>query len=207
MKFSIYLLCLTAFLISCNREQKETVTHITNPQILNSVNFKVGTYFIYQDSITLKTDSIWVTNSFRNGYAQDPVNTIEIMGYNTINNDSIQGLVITTSSDELFNGSNIKGGFNLISPSLYRVNYDLNKNYQLGNGYYFYPSYFDSILINGRYYYNVLESCVALPFKPNNIDSIALRTYYSLTEGLIKYSIKTDTSYRSWELLRSKIIR
>ena len=58
MKKYIIFFTLFFFVSACCK--KGVTSYITDPELISAGTFKVGTYYIYRDSITGIVDSIWV---------------------------------------------------------------------------------------------------------------------------------------------------
>lgn len=219
----IYLLLSSifyCFLLSCEKGGP-SYFYINNNEVKQSCSFKKGSYFIYKDSVTGSIDSFWIYDSYVNlldinstTHTGDAL-FIEQAGYLLMNNDSIKGKVHTGACYKNGSGCNenviyAEIGINYpYSNSIesYGNNFYLGQKNQEKNGYSIYQHYYDSILLNGNFHYKVYQVFHKGVYALTPMDSIAYTTFYSLSEGVVKYSIKSDTSYHSWELVNNHIIQ
>ncbi len=206
MKKNIIFFMLLFFASACCK--KGVTTYITDPEIISAGTFKVGTYYIYRDSITGVEDSIWVVDYNRaiydmssNYYKSDSrcfdkteqIRTI----FKSISDTSINISYINTTASTSY--SNI--GYLLNKPFIIDEVQSNPKGYIKNIN--FYPNY---NFINNNYQ-NVYHRYNKMAL--NNVlnDSLVTNTYYSSYSGLVKFSIQTDTSYVVKELIRSNIIK
>ena len=211
--------CLTTLIIffaSCTRY--ETNYYYLNLDVKNSVSFKKGSYFIYKDSTSGIIDSFWIYSSYGD-FAERVIsprltNMIENRVNQLMNQDSAFGIVETIACDT--KGCNEYAILGIINSNegatghlMYKDNLILNQMIYNQNGYFVFQKYYDSLLLNGNIHYKIYQSL----FKDKNVldtvtnSSIYYTSFYSLTEGIIKYSIQTNTSYNSWELVKNNIIK
>ncbi len=208
MKKYIIFFTMLFFASACCK--KGVTTYITDPEMISVGSFKVGTYYIYKDSTTSIEDSVWVTSNISSII---PVNA-ELLGKNY--NRKCEDLFETVAL-KMKTINNKYGEYQISNKGIRFFNYPipelilklpfkigeipsstfiLNKNIQ------FYPSY----NLNGINYDKVyqIESKV---FIDNTNDTTFGTTFFSTTTGLLKYSIKNDTSFHVYELVRSQIVK
>lgn len=174
---------------------------------LDRLYFKDSTYWIYQDSISKETDSVWVTDSkmeTSNKYMNIQLykRCIESFYYtiNSVNNGKTNINGYPNFIDDTTNIKNIyfRVDYTVKSSNpytIFRFKVINNKYYTNQNG-----GLFDTIptlIVNNISYTNIIH----LKNPIANID-VYTEAYYAPSIGLIKYRSKAG---RTWELIRYKI--
>lgn len=208
---TVYL-CLLA---SCKPE-KIKYYYINNMEVKNSVSFKEGSYFVYRDSAFSTLDSFWIYHTQSNMYdVKQSTHTsaplyAESIIYFLMNKDSVKGLVRsmackTDGCDQYEIGGCID--FRIcVRDCLYRTSFPIGYREESNVGYIVFQQLYNSIIINGVNYNDVYRILHKEVNTFNWQDSIEYISYYSLTDGILKYTIKTDSSYHAWEIQNKNII-
>lgn len=212
----IFSLSILSF-FSCKRDG-DKYYYINNEEVKKSVSFKEGSYFIYKDSVNGDIDSIWISES---NHFQYDVNgstrmayvlSIERYEYHLTNKDSKHGIVqVWACNDNGCNDYHIRG-YPICNPTpktepiFYATDLQVNQIMYSSRGYTIFQNYYDSLLLNGKQHYKVYQLFNKSSSTPKPYDSSSFTSFYSLEEGLLKYSIRTDTCYRVWEILNNHII-
>jgi hypothetical protein len=207
MKKILFLFSIILFFNACCK--KGVTTYITDPELKNITSIQTGTYYIYRDSITGVEDSVWVEHSISQIF---PVNS-ELYGknYNDKCEDhyEVHEIHLRKNNDNSFPyksinifKNSIQGFYTFISKP-FETNLIKTTHY----GYYRNEKFFLSFNLLTNNYDNVYHVSLKEAI-PNSLqDSVETNTYFSTETGMIKYSIKTDTSYVVKELIRSHIVK
>ena len=187
----------------CNRDQQ------LDP-IVQSCFFKVGSYFIYNDSVDHIIDSEYVyqyvyargqglggytqencnyssdwvymsQSSFRNGLTYDSVHTLSNF-LNAINMYNSKHYLYHTNSRNEPSGSEM---------TVYNTTYATTKYY--------------NFLVGGKVYPTVYESQIAISIMDNS-DTIPISFYFAPNYGIIKRIEHRPTGDVSWDLIRYHIV-
>ncbi len=204
MNWLIYLLCavLVVSTISCNKEEEYTghcgkpfTSYITSADLLN-LKYHTGSFWVYIDSVTNTTDSVYVTAS-SSGFIQDVCyNSFENYSFGTTSYPSMKEESYLLVNGGLFKnpfGANYHGTqiYDDYKTAVYRSN--------------FIAIPYDSVFIFDQFYTKVLKVQVDKDPTENNAKSI----YYINSEhGFLRHDIYTDTVLVSQKILmRGKIVR
>ncbi|MBK7689605.1 MAG: hypothetical protein IPJ31_00260 [Bacteroidetes bacterium] len=215
-----FIIFLVFFIILLNNSCKKSGSkyyYINNAEIKKSVSFREGSYFIYKDSISGFTDSIWIYQTYNymfdiNQGSGDEF-AVEKCEYHLINNDSILGKVETIACNNGCENYFIYAfpacDLHTLSQNciVYGTQFRMHQKIGHASGYTIYQQYYDSLFISNKMYYKVYQSINRGAQNLHPSDSTTLTSYYSLEQGQLKYSVKTDTSYHVWEIVKNKIIK
>ncbi len=193
MKKIFIFFTLMFFASACCK--KGVTTFVTDPEIINAGTFKDGTYLIYRDSVSGKEDSAWTTGFRKYKYPVKSTPTNKEDCYIIDYEEGYETAFLSTSSYKLrltVMPYTINGFFEF--GDFLNDNY-INKHFNMTlkpfSGI-FYPTF----QLNGNTYENVY-------FNGDYENAI----YFSTKSGIIKHSVKIDTSYVVKELIRSHIIK
>ncbi len=190
----VLLLLITLFpvlIMSCHKEEEYTghcgkpfTSYITSADLLN-LAYHTGSYWVYIDSVTNETDSVYVTgNSY--GFIQDDCfNSFENYSFGTTSYPSMK-----------------QAGYLIVNGGLFKNPFGANYH-----GTQIYDDYktADSVFIFDQFYTKVLKVQVDKDPTENNAKSI----YYINSEyGFLRHDIYADTGLVSQKILmRRKIVR
>jgi hypothetical protein len=192
MKQLFIILIISSILISCHKdEDKTSYQTIYICSDLKSQEFKIGSYWIFNNDLTQKHDCTFVSN---NSYGVNReywgMNLITYKEYFCVfygNSQSINGYPIDTDriegSNIMRNPSSSQGQF-YYGPIIYSCFPDST------------ITYFDSLQVGNSTFYNVQKT---------QIDSMTCYTAKSI--GIIKKVIKNSSNSKTWNLLRWKIVK
>ncbi|MBP6455197.1 MAG: hypothetical protein KA275_00600 [Chitinophagaceae bacterium] len=207
-----YIIFFTLLFFASSCCKKGVTTFVTDLEMISAGTFKPGTYYIYKDSITGKEDSIWVESFYKDiklsnaeAYSKKKIDydcedkvEVYLLKLKNESNNSFEFQNITTIRSTTY--TNLSARL-LIKPfvenEIETTHYGWYKNEK------FYQNY--NLLSNN--YSNVYNVSRKEAIYKSLQDTVLINTFYSSHTGLIKYSIKTDTSLVVKELVRSHIIK
>jgi hypothetical protein len=201
-------------LSACSNRIKTTSVNIMNGDIVNSVSFQPGSYFVYVDSLTNVKDSMWVYE-FNNHPSRVESNNeyfdLQRLNYYLRTNSVYQrGQVITQALYPDEGKYIISGNIGLSShASYYWTDYSQSPilySSEIGE-YAQFITLHDSLKIRGKYWPNVFQVYnISFYGTENDKDTEQITTYYSLQNGLLKYTQQTKDTFHVWEIESNKII-
>lgn len=192
-------------MIACEKK-KHISYHIENVTIREALEIKDGSYFIYIDSISGAIDSGYVNGQ----------HSIQI--YNDLGDYSFEslGYLLNLSSFKLSFSSYYAvwpGGTSLINFALtgdtvgysqmvalstpFNINDHENKSYLSWKSVWHY----DTLQIRNKLYHDVYEYLVVYT------NGFSFNSFYSPSEGLVKFRMKESSVEKIWELEKSEILR
>lgn len=202
----ILLLLIPLFpvlIMSCHKEEENTghscgepfTSYITSADLLN-LAYHQGSYWVYIDSVTNATDSVYVTGNSNGFIHDDCFNSFENYSFGTTSYPSMK-----------------QAGYLIVSGGLFKNPFGANYHgTQIYNdyktpvtAYNFIATPHDSVFIFDQYYTKVLKVQVDKDPTENNAKSI----YYINSEyGFLRHDIYADTGLVSQKILmRRKIVR
>jgi hypothetical protein len=196
-KYLVFISIIIAFAACKKHDDKEYVP--LNTQLKNSYSFKEGSYWIYRDSLSGRTDSFYVTNysnyNSTNTLYSEEVVAVEITQYNIgtqVSDSSHWMLVLKTGSTIDLEGYcwPLNKGF---------VNNDISSDYPFINttGVIVFPTY----SIQNISYSNV----AAIFYCPGISSTNSSLIYLKDSIGIVKNCLNFDTLHYAWLLQRYHI--
>jgi hypothetical protein len=205
MRFVIGIFILVLF-FSCKKEQPQIPDQSPSVPVHNMSNdlrkwkFKVNSYWIYEDQVTLQTDSAYIDLITHNGPESFINNTYEVYGYRLRH-------TVTADTDHFFFGGGGAG--------VYRGVFDPRRSfvyvdYTIPSASTYYPqdSVFrsDSLFVYDRYYQRV----VSIHLQGEICEDSLKTTYYSNSDyGLLRKDVfnTNGTLKNKWMLKSKNVIR
>ena len=203
------LLSLTSIILfaSCTKSE----THIpVDPYLLSNFNHKVGSYWVYQDSLTGETDSFHVYRtdldhqplSSNNTGTKIDVISIDIREYD--HTKQLIGrwqLVMARSNFSLYDSAAIIVSYPLVNipfaPGIYDATGSDSANVISTNGSYSIDSVNYNNVVKFRHWCN--DTTLWYP-------SFDVTYYMNATDGIVKMEVAHGT-HRIWQLIRHQIYR
>lgn len=205
----VYYLFLFALCMGCVKPQKPN--YLIDPNLKRFFDWKQGSFWIYIDSVTGKSDSFSVTEYFDNPMDYEPDYTKEqitilLNGYSLPEKHNIKRLSFSME----FNNSNLSidssGNFVVYHPFM---NYPIELGYIAKANYYdttdttaLNIQFFPSFLLNG----NLYDSVYVIHYHYDNkmVDDFF---YINRKNGLIKIQLNDYVSKANYNLISAKIYR
>jgi len=184
MKYILFIaFSLLIVLASCHKE-KEYFLRIT-PDLLNCC-FKTNSYWVYIDSVSNTTDSVYVEaygyEIYQVSYTDYSTTKSEYFSFRTKSSSETTGFIVEEDNLRKTGANN----------SITTIYVDYNKEYS---------EHLDSTYIYDRYYYRVLKVVVAVDETEENNTSI----YYTNSDyGILRHDIYSDTVLLSSKVLMRK---
>lgn len=189
-KLTILIGIASLAVVSCKKEEvhsqceNQGISYITSSDLLNS-RYKTGTYWVYIDSVSMQSDSTYITE-FNQEMMSDCGYTFQTHWYNTKSDPSSEVNRYIVVAGGLFKGFNGSVGSGTLL-------YDPPK-----------PGYLiDSVFICDRYYYDVKRMEIASDPTEGDKHSIY---YINSGYGILKHEIYDGNTLVSQKLLKSKYI-
>ncbi len=193
------------FIFSCGKKG-QCIFPVVDPVIAGAATIKEGSYFVYADSVTEATDSLWVIRSRIDSFC-DPARGNAAVNINYILSDKDNNTFSFTT------GQGITGFFQSFGRVRYlhfpfvpgttlgpQVPQDTLYDYEL-------MRHYATLHLQGQDYADVYE-IRSRRLSLNRQDTDYIYTYYSLNNGMVKYSTHyAGDSIRTRELKRSVIVR
>ncbi len=214
------LLFLAPLLMLSCRKSGPQYYEIENEQVKNAVSFKKGSFFIFQDSISKQTDSVWIDTTqaswydFNQGARQSDALMLERIAYSLKGNHLTSGAVEVIAPEDGSDNYTIKGTIKLksmtydrIVPIFFNMNIKQHVKIIFGTGYSMLCNYHPYLVLNGSTHYNIFEVLDERTNQNSPHDKTTLVTFYSLEEGIVKYTLQSSTGYEVWELVYNQINR
>ena len=191
MLFSILIV-----LSSCNKNEKKKISD----DLLNCC-YKKKSYWVYIDSVSNNTDSIYVVDYdhyFNEHYVTDHTSyDVEYFKFYTNSSSNTEAATYEIVTNSLVK---IKSGTN--HHTIVYHDYDNTNDGDSSQGYIF--EHLDSVYIYDRYYYRVLKAEVLEDENENNNKSI----YFTNSEyGILRHDIYSDSILLSQKVLMRKKIK
>jgi hypothetical protein len=191
-------LAVVLLLPGCKR-QKEPDTYYISQFLRDYTIFQKDSYWIYNNDITQKLDSCYITKSQsyliqEGGYETDPYLERALIEYNS--DFMVSSFINVDDASLTFHstGGNCLRNSNL--PAIF---------YYSDNVKYEFLGLYDSITINNAIYYNVLKTEFSQNSESLPYNKYILTFYFAKNIGLISYRQQMDNYDTTWTLLRYKI--
>jgi len=170
--------------------------------MIEGTDFKVGSYFIYQDTASGSTDSFYVDEYKRYTAMQYGDGYYETISYNVKSSNSIYGSLLISAGGGKENAIACDWAltdrlYNIVFVYLPFVD---GGHLDAGDRSYDYIMFHPTIKIAGIAHSNVYEM-------RSNTKNGQLTSLYSIQDGLIKFHTSTPSGEQTWNLIRSNVIR
>lgn len=198
------LLLLSACIKNGPDPQPSTYMPITDQRLRDAATIKLGSYFVYQDSATGGIDSFVVTLFDTSSSYDAKDNTMnEAVGYRMA--DSVTGPGMFQVINMGAARSSINGDIYLNSNAecvFLTLPFANGKTIEYEHGTATCLNYNASYIVLGKSYNDVYQ----IRSVNTNLGPV-VNTWYSLGQGLVRFSIENGNTRRTYQLKRSKIVR
>ncbi len=199
----IFIVALILF-FSVGCKKKERVHYTIADDVKQYGLFQKGSYWIYLNETTNQIDCTYVnqppifcTNNLEGPEDEPLIDNIFIY----LTSKYIEKIRMT--------GTYLMENFNPVSLNpMYISGINLHESRLFGSNIYTYVAEFDSLYIEGRTYYQVIQTRVVTPIIGNSIiDTIIQNFFLAKSIGLIQIQREYPTTNTTWSLLRYHVVQ
>ncbi len=204
--FLFYFCSVSAGLILSGCTKKKSSPIYIPEQMIEYSVFQAGSYWIFKNEITGRSDSIYILNSPRHDY----LNISGMQGgqiwefYYIVYGGSLfqEAMLSPSENDIIFKNGFYYGEQNpcLMSASFQPGFIQENIEFSFRN-----LEYFDSVEINNKMFYNVIHTLWQKT--PNSGDTTTADYFIAKSVGFIKLNLKENKHDTTWTLLRYHVFQ